>query len=260
MFAAIAAFFAKASALTTALIIGGGVIVGGGAATGIYFAVNQPQTEASSAEASAAAEDTTGIGSACRDFIVLSAQEIQAPSESFQAEYAAAAAKTTDSLLKKALTDIGENRNVPGASESKYLNAVEAISGYCIKVGAFTGEQLNSALQGVVENLDSQSSGESKSEVSVPRSVDISTLNGSTITVTVEQNVVLIKTSDPLAWSGTVANPDVAYFTPAGTYQDENNQTAIFDMCFSGNGSGATQATLTNSSTGEVISFTIISK
>lgn len=96
----------------------------------------------------------------------------------------------------------------------------------------------------------------STSQLVGPVIVDVATLDGTTVEVNVDQ-VVDITTGDldPADFTGKVADSMIASFTAGGP-----DGSATFNPAVTGLAMGSTEVELTNTKTGDVITFTVVVK
>lgn len=90
----------------------------------------------------------------------------------------------------------------------------------------------------------------SGTSVIAPVIVDVSTLDRSTVDVTVG-NSVDINAEDPTVWTGEV-DSDIAEFTPGS-----DDGSAVFNPGVKALSTGTAKVTMTNSETGESLAFTL---
>jgi hypothetical protein len=103
---------------------------------------------------------------------------------------------------------------------------------------------------------DSDSDNSSTSQLVGPVVVDVAMLDGTTVEVNVDQ-VVDITTGDldPADFTGKVADSKIAKFTAGGP-----DGSATFNPGVTGLSMGSTDVELTNTKTGDVITFTVVVK
>jgi hypothetical protein len=100
---------------------------------------------------------------------------------------------------------------------------------------------------------DSDSDNSSTSQLVGPVVVDIATLDGKTVDVTAGQMVdINTGDNDPANYTGKVADAKVAEFTAGGT-----DGSATFNPGVTGLAMGSTTVELTDSKTGDLITFTV---
>ena len=91
-------------------------------------------------------------------------------------------------------------------------------------------------------------------ELMAPATVDAATLSGQTVTVSSGQMVNIIVPQDNVEdWAGTSNDSEVAQFLPGMI-----SNGVVTDPGFTTSKLGETEATLTNTSTGDVIVFKIV--
>jgi hypothetical protein len=93
----------------------------------------------------------------------------------------------------------------------------------------------------------------SSSMVVAPTIVDVATLDGQSVDISTG-GFIDINTgdTDPADWSAEVENPDVINFTAGG-----EDGGAVMNPGIEGKAAGSTKVTLTNKTSGDVVTFTV---
>ena len=95
----------------------------------------------------------------------------------------------------------------------------------------------------------SSTSASSANQLPAPVIVDVTSVDGTTVTVPLG-NVIVVNADAPATWTGTVADPAIATFTPGS-----DDGSASFNPGFAPTAAGTTTVTMTDGTT--TVTFTV---